>query len=200
MPALRLNETLLFPSARAVSRITTTRVFNIASVTLLGMLNRLRQTAPLVALLICVALLATWLTGAQAHRHVGAEDDGHTPHAWAGMDSDREHGHSHELNADHANAADFPSSEHDDGDHFDPHPLSLIHEDGHENIELQALQAPAGKSLLDLPLLVLLCVAVLVLTRTQISVVAVLTDPPDPKRADWLLRPPLRGPPLFSVV
>ena len=162
------------------------------------MLNRLRQTAPVVALLICVALLATWLTGAHAHRHVGAQDDGHSLHAWAGMDSDREHGHSHELNVDHAIAADFPSIEHDDSDHFDHHPLSLIHQDGHENIELQALQAPTRRSLLDVPLL--LCVAVLVLTRTQIPVVAVLTDPPDPKRADWFLRPPLRGPPSFSVV
>lgn len=170
----------------------------IASVTLPGMLNRLRQTAPVVALLICVALLATWLTGAHAHRHVGAQEHGHTLHAWAEMDSDREHGHGHELTIDHAIAADFPSSKHDDGDHFDPHPSSLIHQDGHENIELQALQAPAVKSLLDLPLL--LCVAVVVLTRIQIPVVAVRTDPPDPKRADWFLRPPLRGPPSFSVV
>lgn len=175
-----------------------TSVERLASVTLLGMLNRLRQTAPVVALLICVALLATCITGAHAHRHVGAQDNGHTLHAWAGMDSDREHGHGHELNIDHAIAADFPSSDPDDDDYFDPHPLSLIHQDGHENIELQALQAPAGKSLLDLPLL--LCVAVLVLTRTRIPVIAVLTDPPDRKRADWFLRPPLRGPPSFSVV
>lgn len=162
------------------------------------MLNRLRQTAPVVASLLFVALLATWLTGAHAHRHVGAPQHGHTLHALAGMDSDREHGHSHELSIDHAIAADFPSNEHDDGDHFAPHPASLIHQDGHENIELQALQALAVKSLLDLPLL--LCVAVLVLTRTQIPVVAVLTDPPCRKRADWFLRPPLRGPPSFSVV
>ena len=78
--------------------------------------------------------------------------------------------------------------------------MSLIHQDGHENIELQALQAPAVKSLLDLPLPVLLCVAVWVLTRTRTAVVAARTDPPDPKRADWFLRPPLRGPPSFSVV
>ena len=177
-----------------------TAIERLASVTLLGMLHRLRQTAPLVALLICLALLATWLTGAHAHRHVGAQEHGHTLHTWAGLDADREHGHSQELDIDHAVAADSPSSEHDDGDHFAPHPLSLIHQDGHENIELQALQAPAVKSLLDLPLLVLLCVAVWVLTRTRTPVVAARTDPPDPKRADWFLRPPLRGPPSFSVV
>jgi hypothetical protein len=65
---------------------------------------------------------------------------------------------------------------------------------------LQALQPPAFKTPLDLPLLVLLCCAVLVLTRTRTPVVAVFIDPPDPKRADWSLRPPLRGPPSFSVV
>ena len=164
------------------------------------MLNRLRQRAPLVALLICVALLATWLTGAHAHRHVGAQEHGRALHAWAGMDSDPAHSHGHELNIDHAVAADFASGEHDDGEHFDPHSVSLIHQDGHENIELQALQVPAVKSLLDLLSLALLCVAILVLTRTRTRVVAALTDPPDPKRADWFLRPPLRGPPSFSVV
>ena len=162
------------------------------------MLNRLRQSAPAVASLICIALLATWITGAHAHRHVGAQDGGQTLHAWAEMDSEREHGHGHELPIDQTIAADFPTSEHDEGDHFDLHPLSQPHPHGYENVELLAVQAPAVKSLLDLPLL--LCVAVLVLTRTQILVVAVLTEPPDPKRADWFLRPPLRGPPSFSVV
>ena len=166
------------------------------------MLNRLRRAAPAVALLICVALLATWLTGAHAHRHLGAQARGHTLHAGVGMDSDHERGHSLEPNIDHAIAADLPSGEHDDGDHFDPHSVLLIHQDKHENIELRALQAPAVKTLLDLPLplLVLLCVAVLVLTRPRSAVVAVPSHPPDPQRADWFLRPPLRGPPSFSVV
>jgi hypothetical protein len=162
------------------------------------MLNRLRQSAPAVASLICIALLATWITGAHAHRHVGTQDGGQTLHAWAEMGSDRDHGHGHELDIDQPITADFPRSELDDGDHFAPHPLSQIHLDGYENIELLAVQAPAVKSLLDLSLL--LCVAVLVLTRTQIPVVAVLTEPPDPKRVDWFLRPPLRGPPSISVV
>jgi hypothetical protein len=178
-------------------QVLATFVERIASATLLGMLNRLRQTAPVVALLICAALLATWLTGAHAHWHVGTQDDEHTLHAWTGLDSDREHGHSHESNVDRAIEAEFPSIEHADGDHFAPHPLSLIHQDGHENIELQAVQAPGSKLLLDLPLLV--CAAVLVLTRTQIPAIALLTDPPDPKRTDGFLRPPLRGPPSFSV-
>ncbi|MES2884992.1 MAG: hypothetical protein V4709_09325 [Pseudomonadota bacterium] len=167
------------------------------------MLSRLRQTAPAVALFVCFALLAIWMTGAHAHRHVGGQQHEHTQPGVAVMDHahELEHGHSHETELLHTGVAESGTTSFaGDSDHFDPHSVSLVHEDGHENVEVQALQPPAFKSLLDLPLLALLCVAVLVLTRTRTAVVAVLTDPPDPKRADWSLRPPLRGPPSFSVV
>lgn len=164
------------------------------------MLNRLRQTAPAVALLICLALLATWMMGAHAHRHVGGHEHEQALHALGGIDADHGHLHSHELEWSHATAPDLASSGQADGEHFDPHSVALIHEDGHENIELQALRPASGKTLSDLPLLVLLCCAALVLTRTRTSVVAVITDPPDPRRSIWSLCPPLRGPPSFSVV
>lgn len=170
-----------------------------ASATLTHMLNRLRQTAPAVALLICVALLATWTTGAHAHRHVGGHQHEHVQQAWAETDSNHEHGHSHEVDSSHAPASGHAGA---DGDrsHFGTHSLALAHDDGHENIEVQALQPPSVKSLLDLPLLALVCFAILLLSRTRRLVVAAIPDPPDPKRVDWSLRPPLRGPPSSSVV
>lgn len=175
-----------------------TSIGTIASATLLNM-QCLRRAARIVAFLTSLVLMTAWVTGAHAHRHVGAQEHGHTGHTWGGVDSNHELGHSDELNVDDAIAADIPSSEHDEGDHSAPHLLSLIHLDGHDNIELQALQAPAVKLLLNLPLLlpVLLCFALLVLTRPHF--VAVPTDPSNAKRADWFLSPPLRGPPAYSV-
>lgn len=174
-----------------------TAVKTIASATLLQMLNRLRQTASAVTLFVSVALLATWTTGAHAHRHVGGQQHEHTQPALAEVDSSHAHEHSHELAP--TDPRGVVSNAHSDSGHFAPHSAALAHEDGHENVELLVLQPPAVKSLLDLPLLALLCAVVLVLTRTRTTVVAVLTDPPDPKRADWSLRPPLRGPPSFSI-
>lgn len=171
----------------------------LATATVLRMLNRIRQTAPTVALLICVALLATWLTGAHAHRHVGGHEHEQSLHAWGGVASGHEMSHGHELDSAHTVGHDLGTAGHREREHFDPHSIALIHADGHENVEMQALQPPVSKTLSDLPLLVLFCCAVLVLTRTRTPVLAVITDPPDPKRADWSLRPPLRGPPLFSV-
>ena len=167
------------------------------------MLNHFRQTAPAVALLICVALLAKGFTGAHGHRHVAGQEHEHSLNAGAGMDSGREHAHNHDgLDFSHAivpalvSASSGPSG----ADPFDPHPVALIHEDGHADVVLQALQPSPRKALPDLSLLALLCGAILVLTRTRALVVAVISDPPDTKRADWSLRPPLRGPPSFSVV
>lgn len=162
------------------------------------MLNRLRQKAPAVALLICVTLLATWLTGAHGHRHVGGHEHEQALHGWGGVHS--EHNHSHDLAPEHATTADLATSIHFAGEHFEPHSLTLNHADGHENIEIQALQPPAGKTMPDLLLLVLLFCAVFVLTRTRTLVVPVVTEPPDPRRAYWSLGPPLRGPPSFSVI
>lgn len=51
----------------------------------------------------------------------------------------------------------------------------------------------------DSAVLVLLFYAVFVLAKTKALIVPAFTDPPDPRRADGSLRPPLRGPPLFSV-
>jgi hypothetical protein len=163
------------------------------------MLQRLRQTAPAVALLICVALLATWMTGAHAHRHVGGHQHESVVHAAAASDALHESGHGHEAQHAHEGAANDLDGVHGDGVHSEAHPVTLIHQDGHENVEVHALQLSPAKSHLDWPLLVLLCCAVLVLARTRAPRVAVLTDPPDPKSTDWSLRPPLRGPPSFSV-
>lgn len=164
------------------------------------MLNQLRQTAQAVAHLICVALLATWVTGAHAHRHVGGLGHEHTLHAGDDLPPLHEPDHSHERIDAHAAVPDLGIAEHDQHEHVAAHSVALIHDDGHENIELQALQPPSGKVLPDLPLLALLCCAVLVLARTRTPMVAVITDPPDPERSPWSLRPPLRGPPSFSVV
>lgn len=167
---------------------------------LFGMLNRARQTAPTVALLICVALLAAWLTGAHAHRHVGGAGHKQSLHAGSAVDSAHTAGHGHDGDFSSASALDHGTAEHSESGHSDAHSFALIHEDGHENIEFQALQLSPGKAALDFPLLLLLCCAVLALARTQTLVVRVIPDPPDPKPADWSLRPPLRGPPSFSVV
>ncbi|MES2885464.1 MAG: hypothetical protein V4709_11695 [Pseudomonadota bacterium] len=163
------------------------------------MLKRLRQTAPAVALLICVALLATWMTGAHAHRHVGDHAHEAVAAALSAVDGAHESGHGHDAQHAHDDASNEFNTEHGESAHSEAHPVTLIHQDGHENVEVQALQPSPAKSHLDWPLLVLLCCAALLLTQTRTPLVAVLTDPPDPKSADWSLRPPLRGPPSFSV-
>lgn len=156
------------------------------------MLNCVRRTAPAVAWLLCASLLATWITGAHGHRHVGGQQ--HQDEQAGGSAARSEHEHSHE--AAHGRAATIASF---DGEHLAPHPVALIHTDGHENIEVQALQPSAGKSMSDLIVLALFYCAVFVLTRIQALVVFTGTDPPPPRRAGKSLRPPLRGPPLFSV-
>lgn len=167
------------------------------------MLESFRQTAPAASLLICVALLAAWMTGAHAHRHVGRHPHGPAVQAAGAWDSIREFGHGHQALHAHADVGDLAHAEHSVAEHnvnvhSDAHPITLIHDDGHENVELQALKPSPGKALPDWPWLLLYC-AVLVLNRSRTQLVAVLTDPPDPRSATWSLRPPLRGPPSFSV-
>ena len=152
------------------------------------MLNSLRQTAPLLAGVICMALLAMWLTGAHGHRHVGG--DSHQ-NALVGSAAHHDHAdHSHEEAHD-----ELPSAR----NHFKPHPLSLIHGDGHENIELKGLQPPPHTQLTDAPVLALLLCAVFLLARPRRLRVSVIDDPPINRLLEKSLRPPLRGPPLFSV-
>lgn len=152
------------------------------------MLNSFRQTAPLLAGVICMALLAMWLTGAHGHRHVGSDSHQHALAGSAAHHDDA--GRSHEV------AHDESPSAHD---HFQPHPLSLIHGDGHENVELKSLQPQPGTQLTDSPVLALLLCAVFLLARPRRLPVSVIDDPPINRLLDQSLRPPLRGPPLFSV-
>lgn len=152
------------------------------------MLNSFRHTAPLLAALICMALLAMWLTGAHGHRHVGG--DSHQ-HALAGSAADYAHAdHPHDAGHDESPPAH---------DHFAPHALSLIHDDGHENIELNGLQPPPNTPLIDAPVLVLLLCAVFLLARPRAFRVSVIDDPPITRSLAKSVRPPLRGPPVFSV-
>lgn len=181
--------------AEAAPALPKERACILATAMISQMLNRFRQTAPTVALLICVAfLLATWLTGAHGHRHVGGHEHEPGVSGWSGAHS--EHGHLHERAPAQSDADGLATMVQFDGEHFTPHPDALIHADGHENIEVQALQPPAGRSPLDLPLLVQFFCVAFVLARARAFIVLPITDPPDSKRADGSLRPPLRGPPL----
>lgn len=152
------------------------------------MLNSFRQNAPLLAGLICMALLAMWLTGAHGHRHIGAD-----AHQHALVDAGADHGH-----AEHSHEAVHDDSQ-PDQEHLAPHPLSLIHGDGHENIEVKGLQPPPGTQLPDAPLLGLLLCAVFLLAQPRRLRVCLIDDPPINRSLDQSLRPPLRGPPVFSV-
>lgn len=167
------------------------------------MLSRLRHSAPAIALLVCVALLATWLTGAHAHRHVGWSGQESSLQASPDLHADDGHGHEHEhphlLDALLVLASDMLGAAHDADTPLAPHPVSLIHHDGHENVEVQAVQPSFGKASLDLPLFALLCFAVLMLRPGRERVTVFHPQPPAVWRAAWTLRPPLRGPPSFSV-
>lgn len=161
------------------------------------MLNRFRQSAPAVITLLCVALLAAWLTGAHAHRHVGGHLHDHSPSAWGVV----EQGHSHEQAPAHdalVSSSETLSADHDDD--FAGHAALQHHADGHDDVETQLMQPRNGVALPDLPLLaVLLFCAVFVLPRSKTFTVVAINDPPDPRRTAWSLRPPLRGPPSFSI-
>lgn len=153
------------------------------------MLSVLRKTAPAVAALICMALLAMWLTGAHGHRHVG------------------EHSQAHALDAANAAHADFAHAHdgaaHDESlpslDRSQPHPLSVAHDDGHADVELQALQPPFIKHLSDAPVLALLLVVLFALASPRRLRLPPIADPPTPRSPVLSLRPPSRGPPLPSV-
>lgn len=149
------------------------------------MLNSFRQTAPLLAGLICMALLAMWLTGAHGHRQVGDHE-----HTLAGSSSGQAHAdHSHDSAHD-----ETPPAHHA---HSAAHPPSLIHSDGHEDIEVKGLQPPPSTQLGDAPVLALLLCAAFLLTRPPRLRVCLIDDPPITRSLALSLRPPLRGPPVF---
>ncbi len=89
-----------------------------------------------------VALLATWLTGAHAHRHVVGHEHQQSFHAWSGFDTGHESGHGHELDFAHDTEHDLGSAKHSESEHFNPHSVALSHANGHENVELPTLQPP----------------------------------------------------------
>lgn len=158
-------------------------------------MDRLRQSASAVVCLICMALLGMWLTGTHGHRHVGGNHH-----------DDRLHGQSETLlRHDHASeSAHWPSGTvepdvRQDADHIASHSVHLIHADGHENIELKGVHAPGGSPSVSAPALALLFYVAFVLARTRPHFVPAISDPPRPVR-ERSLRPPLRGPPSFSVV
>lgn len=160
---------------------------SVRCVKLIDMLTLLRQQATMIASLICVALLAMWITGAHGHRH--ATDAAHDHEIGAGHG-----GHSHEtpelqgLSFDDTAAA-----------HSTEHSPTMMHGDGHQDIELQGLHPAPFKHLPDAPLLILLICAVLVLARRRTGILPQPTDSPPPTARLSFLRPPLRGPPVFSV-
>lgn len=144
------------------------------------MLHRFRHSAPIVSALLCLALLATWLSGAHEHRLPG--DHQHQAQASSLSAAHSAHEHAHAIAQ------------------FAPHPLSLIHSDGHEDVEQQAVQPPGSKLLPEFALLVLPFCVLSILVRARILLVAAIADPPDLGPAVWSLRPPLRGPPSYSVL
>ena len=152
------------------------------------MLTSLRQQATMIASLICVALLAMWMTGAHGHRHVSSEAHDHA------VDADHG-GHSHEMPAEQESSFDDAGAS-----HHAVHSPTMMHGDDHEDIELQGLQPTPIKHLPDAPLLVLLICAVLVLARRQMGTLPLPTESPPLTASPGFLRPPLRGPPAFSVV
>ncbi len=165
------------------------------------MLDRLRQIVPAVSWLICFALLATWITGAHGHRHAAGSVHKQVLHSWFDApDHAHDHAHAHEgLSDSHTDTTEWLGTGQSGSEHFEAHSIALIHADGHENIEILALQPQTIKTTVDLPSLVLLYSAVLFLTDRTELVVHHVTDPPDERRADWFLRPLLRGPPTRSV-
>lgn len=149
------------------------------------MLNTLRKAAPVITGLVCMALLVMWITGAHGHRHIGGLTHQHM--ASSQHESHGEAGHSHE-----------PALS--DGDHQEPDVSSVIHHDGHENIDLQGLRPPSGTQLPDTTLAGLLFCVFFVLAPPRRLRIGAIVDPPIERSVARSLRPPLRGPPLYSVV
>lgn len=152
------------------------------------MLSFLRQHATMIASLICVALVAMWITGAHGHRDVSGT------------------AHDHEMGADHGNHSHTTALAQESGfddaaaAHGVAHVPTMIHGDDHQDVEVQGLHPAPAKHLPDAPLLILLICAVLVLARRRTGTLASPTDSPPPTASPGFLRPPLRGPPAFSVV
>ncbi len=153
-----------------------------------AMLNRLRQIAPAAAFLVCLSLLAMWMTGAHAHRHVGGSSHSHGLPLMDDAPSAHDHSHTASASASHAEA-----------EHLAAHPPSLIHDDGHENVDLQGLLPPSSPQLSDLLLVLSSVYAFLSLARAQPRLIPRIADPPLIHRMRWSWRPPLRGPPSFSA-
>lgn len=146
------------------------------------MLNRFRHSAPPLVRLICLALLAMWLSGAHGHRHLATHGHEHMVAAAGHLDLHA---------ADHAQSGPGPEI-------FAAHSPAMIHADGHENIELKALQAPAGAQPGDPLALALLVCAVALVTRSRPHRAVVVNDPPISRSRCQSLRPPLRGPPASA--
>lgn len=148
------------------------------------MLGQLRQSSARVsAILVCV-LLATWLTGAHAHRPVA--NHGHS-HAQA------LHGHFHHAHEDQDDNADLASKS---------SPLheaaAMLSADASSDIELFAVHPLAQSKLSgDLPIPALVLFSVFLPHRPGGLDVSPSGDPPPPKSIR-LLAPPSRGPPEFA--
>lgn len=152
------------------------------------MLNRLRQIAPAAAFLVCLSLLAMWMTGAHAHRHVGRSSHSHALPLVNEAPSAHDHAHAASASASHAEPGPLAA-----------HPPSQIHDDGHENVELQGLRPPPSPAWIDLPLVLMSLCAFLASAASRPLLIPRIADPPLIDRIRWSWRPPLRGPPSFSA-
>ena len=146
------------------------------------MLQSFRQFRNPVVILLGIALLVMWLTGAHAHRATHPHD----------KRVQSAHGHFHDA--------------HDTATHAEPQPLdvhAVAHAVGiptgdlHSDIKLTALRS-LGKSLSELPVLALLLFVALLLPRPRALAISSPPEPPARPRMSFRLSPPLRGPPVLT--
>jgi hypothetical protein len=148
------------------------------------MLTFLRQRATPLTLLICLAFIAMKMSGAHVHRHVDVAQGAQVLHVGVEM--------FHGGHADH----------HEHSAHADDgfHPEHAAESATHEDIEAASIAISFEKLFkLDLTSLVLLAaVAFRLFTPQRVGPVSYCSPPRKPLARTYL-RPPLRGPPPFSI-
>lgn len=157
------------------------------------MLSYLRQTSLPTALALCMALLAVWGSGAHAHRRI---DSGH---AHSGSEFGFEVLHHDVVTSASQLVSDRQISE--SNLIHAPHKLTPT---SVEDVQLVGLRPSASMGKLpslDLPPVILFFGALtLLLVLPSGRLAGARESPPRPLSNLVRLRPPLRGPPLFSVV
>ena len=156
------------------------------------MLAFLRNRSASTVIALCIALSAVWVSGAHAHRHVSL---GHTESAHEHATPTAHDDHEAEYQAALGEVDEY-AFEHDRWNAN--HALSS---DTHQDVELVGVGASTVKTLgIDQLAVALLIVSFLPHQRLRSIVIAAPQAPPGRLLEPIHLRPPLRGPPSFSVV